>query len=116
MSAVRYVLSAGPVGAWSDAEHDQPLHPATGARLPVRDDRSRASGAPAGADDSRDGHHHELGRRSRARRPDDAEPRASLSGHGAACRVLLRRAPDIQPYERSEEHTSELQYLMRISY
>src|SRR3546814_5292521 len=54
------------------------------------------------------------GRRAWEKRPSRPAPRASSSPTGAAGKG--RRCPSTTLATRSEEHTSELQSLMRISY
>src|SRR3546814_2297092 len=60
--------------------------------------------------------HHNGGRGTAAAAPSPQAGRIRSHRHpGAAAQLLPRRRPGHRPH-RSEEHTSELQSLMRISY
>src|SRR3546814_5042011 len=88
------------------------LHAPDGRRLPV--------GAPAGADPRRPPTRgHGAARGSAPGPPERPDALRPLGGHGAGGRRARRRVVPAPPGGgpgRSEEHTSELQSLMRISY
>src|SRR3546814_9525296 len=89
----------------------QDAAPAEGSGLPGLWTAGGFIGDTVGAAASERGNSH-AGNHAGPRLPLDPTARAALVPHGARHRHRRRRGGD----DRSEEHTSELQSLMRISY